>query len=151
NGFTTSVSTNLNRYVGVTADFSAHWGSPGFSDLKPLDDTTVPDNLHFNSYSLMVGPRLTLRQDRVTLYGHALIGFAHVSYDKAPLTDFLAVFGIQPSTFSSNSFAGAFGGGVDIRLSRSISLRALQGDYFLTNFPDFVDGQRRNRNNIRVS
>jgi hypothetical protein len=150
NGFTTSVSTNVNKYLGITADFGAGWGSPSFSDLKQ----GVPPigNLHFNSYSFMVGPRLTLRQDRVTVYGHALFGVAHISYGKSSLAEFISFFpGLPINNFSSNSFAGAFGGGVDIQLSRSVSLRALQAEYVLTNFPDFVDGQRRNRNNVRVS
>jgi opacity protein-like surface antigen len=149
NGFTTSVSTNMNKYLGVTADFSASWGSPSFSDFNVGLD--APGSLHYNSYSLMAGPRLTLREDRLTVFGHALVGFAHVSYDKASLNNFLGAFGLQANNFSSNSFAGAFGGGIDIRLSRSVSLRALQADYLLTNFADFVDGQRRNRNNVRVS
>jgi hypothetical protein len=92
-----------------------------------------------------------MREGRTTVYGHALFGVAHISFNKAKLTEVLGILGQQPSGFSSNSFAAAFGGGIDVRLSRTVSLRAIQADYVLTHFRDLADGGRHNQNNIRVS
>jgi hypothetical protein len=151
NGWTASVSGNFNRYFGITTEFSGHWGSPGFTDFKPLAGLPLSGNLDYSTFGVLAGPRFTMREGRTTVYGHALFGVAHISFNKAKLTEVLGILGQQPSGFSSNSFAAAFGGGIDVRLSRTVSLRAIQADYVLTHFRDLADGERHNQNNIRVS
>jgi hypothetical protein len=153
-GWTAAVSTNFNKYLGLTTEFSGHWGSPGFTDFKSVTfPASASGNLNYRTYGFMGGPRFTIREGRVTTYGHALFGFGHIRYNKAQLTRFLALLepGRQPSSFSSNSFAAAFGGGVDVRLSPAVSLRVIQAEYLLTHFRDLDSFERHNQHNIRVS
>jgi hypothetical protein len=49
---------------------------------------------------------------------------------------------------SSNGFAFAAGGGVDMSLNRRIALRLLQTDYLLTRVPNGVND---NQNSLRVA
>ena len=51
---------------------------------------------------------------------------------------------------TSDAFAMAFGGGVDVPVSRTISLRPAEFDYFLTRFTNPFTGTN-NQNNFRYS
>ena len=150
-GWTAAVSTNFNKYLGLTTEVSGHWGSPGFTDFKPLEGSLISGNLNYRTYSFMGGPRFTMRDGRLTTYGHALFGIGHIAFNKKQLTELLNLAGTQPSGFSSNSFVAAFGGGIDVRLSPAVSLRVIQADYLLTHFRDLDSFERHNQHNIRVS
>jgi hypothetical protein len=58
-GWATSLSGNLNRHFGLTADFAGHHGGASES---------------FNTLQYMLGPRFTLRQKRTTWFVHGLVG-----------------------------------------------------------------------------
>jgi hypothetical protein len=73
-------------------------------------------------------------------FGHALVGAGHV---RAKVSDFTCTPGnlcaavVPPDqTFSDTGFAGAFGGGLDIRVNNRFQIRAFQVDYN----PVWVDG-----------
>ncbi len=157
-GWTSAVSTNFNKYLGFTSEISGHWASTGFTDFKPLEGLQGNGNLAYRSYTLMGGPRFTMRDHRMTTYAHALFGIGHIAFNKANLTDLLNLaksLGADPETqisgFSSNSFAAAFGGGIDVHLTPAVSLRVIQAEYLLTHFRDLIDVERHNQHNIRVS
>jgi opacity protein-like surface antigen len=122
NGWNGSAAFNLNRWLGVAADFSGHYGSPSVLGF------TVPFT-NANQHSFLFGPRVTYRSgDRFTPFGHALFGGAAGKLDAFG-------FGISETTF-----AMAFGGGLDVRLTDRIAVRAAQIDYLQTRF----GGDRQN-------
>ena len=69
----------------------------------------------------------------------AVFGGAHASGSMAP--------GNSGIPGSSNAFALAAGGGVDLRLSRLFALRMIQADYYYTRFPNGVNDHQ---NNLRI-
>ncbi len=124
-GFTVEGTYNVNKVLGVVADFGASY-------------STRQTNL----YSYMFGPRLNLRTDsRVTPFAHALFGGAHAS--KVPNN--------TPGTFKSASgFAMALGGGVDVKLTNRVSLRPIQGEYYYTRI-GVNNLQRDSQSHLRLS
>ena len=69
-----------------------------------------------------------------------LLGGAHASGNMAP--------GSSGLPGSANAFAMTAGGGLDIRLTRRIALRAFEADYYLTHFDNDVSDKQ---NNLRIA
>jgi opacity protein-like surface antigen len=81
---------------------------------------------------------VSIRQDKLTVFAHALFGGAHIRED--------LVINIPPpaTSISSTNFAFLVGGGVDIALSHRFAVR-IQPDYLKTE----ILGRRQN--NFRAS
>jgi peptidoglycan-associated lipoprotein len=90
--------------------------------------------------SYMAGPRMAWRRGIVSPFAQILLGGAHASGELTPTS--------AGTSGSANSFAMAAGGGVDIRLTRHLALRAIDLDYYLTRF---TNGVNDHQNNLRVS
>jgi outer membrane immunogenic protein len=91
--------------------------------------------------SYLFGPRYALHHYRHFVpFAELLLGGAHADGSLAPSNTGLGG--------SSNVFALATGGGVDVPLSRHVSFRAARVDYYLTEFANGVNGHQ---NNLRVS
>lgn len=72
-------------------------------------------------------------------FGHVLVGGAHANGSMAP--------GNPGIPGSSNAFAMAVGGGVDITISRLFAIRMIQADYYYTRFENGVNSRQ---NNLRL-
>ncbi len=107
NGWNAALTGNVNRYFGITADFSGHYGEifPGGGNL----------------HNFLFGPQLRLPAGRASLFVHALGGTSHNS------GNFVG---------SQTSAAYAFGGGLDWKVRDHVSLRVGQLDYIGTHFVD---------------
>ena len=91
--------------------------------------------------SYLFGPRYRWHPGRKLVpFGEVLVGAAHASNSLAPGTD--------GNAGSANVFAAALGGGVDFTLTRHISLRPGELDYYLTRFRN---GSNDHQNNLRYS
>lgn len=114
-GFGFSITGNINRYLGITGEYSYGRGNLDFQ----VGNTRIDTNVNVNLF--MAGPRLHARGERVTGFVHALFGGAHSSADvSAP--------GVSVSSSGTN-FAMAFGGGADINVSEKFAIRIIQADY----------------------
>ncbi len=108
-GWAASVSPNLNRWFGLTADFSGHYETVGGAATK----------IHLFTF----GPRFSIRRnERFTPYFHVLAGGTRIS------TSFLTI------RASDTGFAGIGGGGFDVHIGESLSVRMGQLDYVVTRF-----------------
>ncbi len=103
NGWEAS-ATVKNTWLGLTADFSGHYGSPQGTS------TSVQ--------TFLFGPQLSLPVPFVSPYVHALVGGAREA----------------SGNFSDTAFAAAFGGGVDAHIAPLLSYRLFQVDYLATRF-----------------
>jgi peptidoglycan-associated lipoprotein len=83
-------------------------------------------------YNFLFGPSVSANAGRLGLFGHALFGESLSRLSAGISVPILG--GLTTSVTSANSFAMAFGGGVDIGLTRHIALRAGQFDYLRTQF-----------------
>ena len=99
NGWNIALEKNLNRILGLTADFDGAYGSQ-------LGE-------RISAHSVLFGPRLTARRTRVQLFTHALFGCVR----EAEARDVHYGFGMN------------LGGGLDYEVNRRISFRLAQADY----------------------
>ena len=104
NGWEVYVKYKLAPWVGIAADVDAHYGLPSAPDSRTL---------HF-----MVGPQISFPfPGPISPFFHVLGGMGHIR-----------------SGISDTSFAGAIGGGIDMRFAPLISWRVIQADDVVTRF-----------------
>jgi hypothetical protein len=121
NGWDTALTGNLNRWFGVTADFSGAYKSQ--------------NGVSFNNYTYTFGPVISLRHNETfTPFAHFLAGGARSS---------AAFSGLSAS---GSGFAMMFGGGVDVKASRRLAVRAIQFDWLSLHSNGVSDN-----NNMRIS
>jgi|HubBroStandDraft_6_1064221.scaffolds.fasta_scaffold303207_1 opacity protein-like surface antigen len=133
NGGSSFFVYNLNRTVGLVADFGAYHNGSVHGSFD--SDTT---------FTYLFGPRFTWRRwSRVTPYTQFLFGGARIS----------ASFANQGTVANTdeNGFALAAGGGVDIAISRHIAFKPIQLEYVMTQASDFAGSQSKVQNDLRYS
>jgi hypothetical protein len=127
NGWEGQGTFNFTRHFGVTADFSGNSKQlAGFSALGFSAGTQQ------HMYNMLFGPTVTGYFGKSSVFGHALFGVAHSSLNAGVSVPILG--GISAPLDSANAFAMAFGGGLDIGLTRHFAIRAAQVDFIRTNF-----------------
>lgn len=137
NGFEASGVYNVHRYVGLKADFSAAFRNKDFS--TSIGTGTTATTLSFSTsnqvYNYLGGVQFkdNSSDSRVKPFAHVLVGAAT---ERTKIKNATCTSGITSNctnfTTGSNSetgLAGAFGGGIDIKLSDRVDLRAIQVDY----------------------
>lgn len=128
NGFNTSITGNISRYVGLKGDYSYHRKS--FSESIGGVTAEVDTNLH----NLVGGVQFkdNAKETKVKPFAHLMAGIAHAKFD-ASVT---GVPGFTGDSDSDTGFAGIIGGGIDIRVSDRVDFRAVQFDYNPTRLGD---------------
>ena len=131
-GFEVSATGNLTRYFGLKADFSGHFKGRTF----PIGNvTTATIDVDTDIFNFLGGVQLKDNSTEGTFkpFAHALVGVAHARNRVDFSSDVCAaVFPSPcPADFSESEtgLGAAFGGGIDIRASDRISIRAIQLDY----------------------
>ena len=135
NGWESGGSANLTRWFGVEGSVS------GYYKTYNLDLNSIAPGLGLGAIGIKVrdyfyggGPRLNYKM----VFVHALIGADHLSG---------ALSGISAA---QNSFAGAFGGGVQQKIAGPIALR-VSVDYLFTRHNIFgIPGYSYTQNNYRA-
>lgn len=125
NGWQTSVSGNLNHWLGLVADVNGTYGSYNSS----------------KEHSLMFGPQLTLRKhERLTPFFHSLFGGINrreTFQTVAPRPGGGPPIPTGTVTTSTTEFTITLGGGLDLRGTDRVAVRLVEIDY-LTNRRDQV-------------
>jgi opacity protein-like surface antigen len=128
------VVCNLNRVVGLVADFGAYRNGTEHGSLD--GDTT---------FTYLFGPRFSWRRwSRITPYTQFLFGGARIS------GAFANADGVV-STSAQNSFALAAGAGIDIAVAQHIAIKPIQLDYALTQASGFAGNRIGVQNGFRYS
>jgi hypothetical protein len=131
-GWGGSITGNFNRYVGAEMEIFK------YSDY-PQDPPEYGTN-----YTFLFGPHVACRRARrVTPFGHVLVGGMHGRQNILPPYP----PGVIPNTASAltgrTAFTVGLGGGLDVKVWRSVSLRVLQTDYLRAPFPNDVQNSLR--------
>jgi hypothetical protein len=121
NGGSGYLEYNLNRMVGLVADFGGY------------ADTRINDRL----LTYMFGPRFNWRYSRLSPYVQFLFGGAYVWSGPA-------------YSATQNAFATAAGGGLDYRLTNHIAIKPIQVEYVMTQI-DSAKGFGSHQNDVRYS
>jgi opacity protein-like surface antigen len=130
NGGSAALEFNFNRYLGLVGDFGGYASNKleitgtGVNQPRDVDASGT-------AFTYMFGPRLHFRRDSVVSpFAQVLVGGIHATA--------VTVNGCSGATCTplplQNALAMTAGGGIDIRLSHHIALRAVQAEYMLTRF-----------------
>ena len=134
-GWTAAGTVNVNKWLGVKADFSGHYNdfqiSPGIK--ANVNVHMFLGGLQFTSY----------KNEKVTPFVHALLGVARRNTSVSA-----AIAGTGPRGVSDNAFALVVGGGLDWNFKKSLAWRVFQTDYVFTTFDDLREDRQ---NNFRLS
>ena len=143
NGGSGDFAYNFNRWLGGVIDVGAvHNGN--------VLDSTIANYL--------AGPRITVHRGSITPYFQFLAGGAYATSSiAAPFAATLQDAGVIPAgttiraTRQETAFALTAGGGLDIKISKHVSLRPIQVEYFLTRLQNLHTFNDNSQNNIRYS
>jgi opacity protein-like surface antigen len=163
--------TRFNSATNVPA-FSANGGSGqfvynfsnwlgGVADFGAVHNGNI-HNIHLDSTAatFLLGPRVALRRwSRFTPYVQALFGGVYGTTSVAVPPDVLVIGDdvVVPAgthfraTAQQTSFAMTAGGGLDIKVSKHVSIRPIQLEYFLTRLRHFRTDDDNTQNNLRYS
>lgn len=127
-GWDGSITGNVNKWFGVTADFSGQYGS------EPAGTIIIKQDAH----SALFGPRFTVRNKKYSPFAYALFGVTRF-HESATISG-------QKLSESDTGFSSAIGVGLDVTVNDRVAIRAFQIDYFRPNFY----GEAHNRGRIAV-
>jgi opacity protein-like surface antigen len=151
NGWEGQGTFNFTPHFGVTADFSGN-----SQQLAGVSFLGFSAGTRQHMYNMLFGPTVTGYFGKSSVFGHALFGVAHSSLNAGVSVPILG--GISAPLDSANAFAMAFGGGIDIGLTRHFAIRAAQVDFIRTNFNSldslgsgFASSTSNNQNSFRYS
>jgi hypothetical protein len=119
-----AVSVNPTSYLRIVLlDVAVESGHSSFSGEGSL--TTA---------QALFGPQFVLRRRRVNAFADGLFGLAQyeVGLCTVPAAILPGCMAVTPHANIRNNFALAFGGGLDINLSRHFAVRLMQADYLPT-------------------
>ena len=117
-----SLAGNLSKKIGITGDFS-------YNVKNNIE--VGPFAVDLNAFYFLFGPRFSWRGEKATVFGQALVGGVRSKTH-------LKGFGAGRET----DFAMGFGGGVDVRVNKTIAIRAFQADYLPTRVTDLLDDKK---------
>jgi len=143
-GANVSAVYNVSRYIGLKADFSAAYNRTGFNVTVPgPGGSTFAFDTRNSLYNALGGIQIknNSADKRFKPFVHALVGVGH---GRTKVKSVTCPVGVDCSGLvggSETGLAGAFGGGLDIKLSNHIDLRLVQIDY---NPIKFQDGIQKN-------
>ena len=123
NGGGGQIEYNANRWLGVVGDLGGYGAT-----------STTNGALVGGAFTYLFGPRVNFRHGKVTPFAQTLFG------------GILTTDGIGRSG-PENNFAMTAGGGIDFKLSKQVSVRPVQAEYFMTKLPD---GLNNRQNNLRI-
>jgi Outer membrane protein beta-barrel domain len=134
-GFNASGTYNVTRYVGITGDVSGTYNNKTFNIPVPTSPTTT-GNVSFKTnnslYNFLGGVQIKDNSSdaKVKPFGYALVGAGHARTKfknvSCPINVDCTFFN---STDSETGLAGAFGGGLDVKINDKVDFRAIKVDY----------------------
>jgi opacity protein-like surface antigen len=144
-GWNGSVQGKFNDWFGLVADVSGHYYSQNLLVVQSPSSAVVKANVDL--YMFRFGPQFTMRSDKTAPFVHALFGAANTRVTGA-LQAGTANLSVSDS---STGFAAALGGGADIDVTDTFTVRAVQVDYSYFRTGSTVFGAASSSNGVRIS
>ena|SRR2546429_1144222 len=134
---------NFHKGIGVTFDVGA------------VTNDTLKSTFSNSQSHFLIGPRYGFyNHSRFTPFAEVLFGAGHgsVSTDVSQFSPITLPDDVSARlTASRTSFAMMAGGGLDIRLTKHLTYRLFDADYYLTRPVGFITGENLNKNNFRLT
>jgi hypothetical protein len=124
--------------IGIKAEFEGYG-----STTRTLVATGT--NVQANLFTYNVGPVIKYRQGKFQPFGEVLFGGAHSN----AYVNLCNASGGCIGSPSNNAFDFIIGGGLDIPVTKSISIRPAEVDFVLTRFGNNFTGGNNNQSNFR--
>jgi hypothetical protein len=124
--------------IGIKAEFEGYG-----STTRTLVATGT--NVQANLFTYNVGPVIKYRQGKFQPFGEVLFGGAHSN----AYVNLCNASGGCIGSPSNNAFDFIIGGGLDIPVTKSISIRPAEFDFVLTRFGNNFTGGNNNQSNFR--
>lgn len=131
-GFNASGVYNVHRYFGLKADVSGTYNNKDFNFTVPGSSSRVSFDTNSSLYNFLGGVQVkdNATDARFKPFAHALIGAGH---GRTKVKNLTCPTGVDCSSIarseSETGLAGAFGGGIDIKINNRVDFRAIQVDY----------------------
>jgi hypothetical protein len=157
NGGGGSFTYNWNEYLGIKAEFQGYGSTLVGFNIPPNpsigNTSTVTGNIQGNLFTYLFGPQLKVRAHKVQPFGHALFGGGHSNeYVNAFKTVCQPIVGgcSGKATPAHDAFAMVIGGGIDVPVNKTVSIRPAGIDFLMTRFTNPFTGTN-NQSNFRYS
>ncbi|MBN2242361.1 MAG: outer membrane beta-barrel protein [Acidobacteria bacterium] len=134
-GFIAAVEGNVHPNFGIVGEFGfyqntesgveSYNGFEGIPSALPYEYGWEEKTRH---YPILFGPRVSYRGDTVRVFAHYLLGFAKTTWDWKYWEEYEGYYEETGSEGDTN-FAQAVGGGIDISLNDTFSIRPAQVDW----------------------
>lgn len=147
-GFDSSINYNINKFLGVKADFSGQFNGKQNVTLNSTTPIVIPGipvpvippfpgssaYIKSSHFLFMFGPQITYRRkERIEPFGHFLFGGDRRNI-KLPVA--VSTNGNTTTTTyivgNDTGFGIIVGGGVDVKVAKDIALRPVQLDYIMS-------------------
>ena len=138
------IDFNFGNYFGIKADLMGYTQGSG---LRVSQNGQFLGNLKGNVFTYMFGPQIKKHTGVFQPFAEALFGAAHTNlYGNICRLE----VGCLSGSGDNNGFAMAFGGGIDLRVSRHFAIRPVEAYYLFTRFTaNHVANYTANQNNFR--
>ncbi len=123
NGGGGQLEYNANHWLGIVGDLAGYGAT-----------STANGQLVGGAFTYLFGPRVNFRHGKVTPFAQTLFGGIRT-------TDGIGQSGPE------NNLVMTAGGGIDFKVSRHVSVRPIQAEYFMTKLSD---GLNNRQNNLRI-
>lgn len=154
NGGGGGVTVNVNHFFGIEAEFNGYASTTKVFDFPSTANSPCPQGCTVKGsgdlFTYNVGPILKYRREHFEPFVETLFGGAH-SNTYSNLVKACQLSCVTTLTPSNNAFDFIIGGGLDVPLSRSISVRPAQFDYVLTRFGNNFTKGNQNQSNFRYN
>ena len=146
----------FSKYIGIEAEFEGY-GSfqhnlviAGGTPVCPGAGSCLV-TASGNLFTYNVGPIFKYRMHHFEPFAEAMFGGAHSNFYGNLFTACEGVPGCLAASKSpsNNAFDFIIGGGIDVPLTKAISIRPVQVDYLLTRFGNGFTGGNNNQSNFR--
>ncbi|MDQ3798153.1 MAG: hypothetical protein M3384_01775 [Acidobacteriota bacterium] len=130
-GFNASGVVNVNRYVGIKGDVSGTYRNDDLSFPVTGSNNNISFSAKSSLYNFLGGIQVkdNATTSRLKPFAHALVGAGH---GRVRINNVSCPAGVDCSDLTSGSetgLAGAFGGGLDVRVNDNIDFRVVKVDY----------------------
>lgn len=122
-GWDAQAQYNVSRWIGFAVDGGGRYGSP-FTVIDGIEG--LPDGY---TYSFLAGPVISYRTKSIfSPFVHTLFGWDRTTLQGSTIET--PLFPVTSRQTTYYDFVMALGGGVDVRVSRRISIRPAQLDWY---------------------
>lgn len=134
NGFEAAGVYNFSRYVGAKVDVSGTYrnNTQTLAFTSGTTNATFTSEVKRSAYNVLGGVQVkdNSSEGRLKPFAHGLVGLGHqrINLKNVSCTGVAACPSFINSS-SDNGFSGAFGGGLDVKVSDRVDIRAVQVDY----------------------